>query len=329
MRAIVGGALSAGVLASALTAVRAEGAPPIGSANAAGEPAPTLRSKVYSPYEQAAIDAALAELHAVEDPAPDGKVLEGIDIRTLDVIEPRDPAPGILNTFHATTRHYVIDREILVRPGERYKTVAAEESVRNLRALPQLSVVIAVALRGSGPNAVRLLVITKDVWSLRLAWDLQAVPQGIEDLIIQPSETNFLGTHQVAALDFELNPATLSYGAGYHVPRLEGTRNVIDASASVIFNRASGTAEGSVGSVLAYQPLFSAKTPWAWDSAVTWDEQIARRFVNAAEYCYPATSPCGSAGEIPWEYYTRTYYAQESITRSLGPRPEAMSTTCP
>jgi hypothetical protein len=284
---------------------------------AAGEPAPTLRAKVYSPYEQAAIDAALADRHEVEEPAPEGKLLEGIDILTLDVIEPRDPAPMIINGLHATTRHYVIDREILLRPGEPYKTVAVEESVRNLRSLPQLSLVVAIATHGSEPNRVRLLVITKDVWSLRLAWNIQAGQGGIEDLVIQPSETNFAGTHQVAALYFEMDPATLTYGAGYHVPRLAGTRNVVDASAQLIFNRTSGDAEGSTGSLLAYRPLFSAKTNWAWDSSVTWDEQIARRFVNAQEGYYQATVG-GTTYDIPFEYYVRTYFAQESVTRSFG-----------
>ncbi|MGO8994935.1 MAG: hypothetical protein ACLQVI_16590 [Polyangiaceae bacterium] len=318
MRAIAAAATF--VLASSLLdPVRADGAPPTSHSVAAGsgEPAPTLRSQVFSPYEQAAIDGALAEKHEVIDPTPEGKLLEGIDIVTLDVIEPRDPAPGIINGLHVTTKHYIIDREILLRPGEHYKAVTVEESVRNLRSLPQLSVVIAIAVRGSGPGRVRLLVITKDVWSLRLAWDLNAVPQGIEDLIIQPSETNFLGTHQVAALYFEMDPATLSYGAGYHVPRLEGTRNVLDASVQLIFNRASGAAEGSTGEILADQPLFSAKTKWAWDSAMTWDQQIARRFVSAQESYYPATIN-GTTYQIPFEYFTRTYYAQESVTRSFG-----------
>jgi hypothetical protein len=284
---------------------------------ATNEPAPTLRSDVYSPYERGAIDAALADRHATIDPAPEGKIVDGIDIVTLDVIEPRDPAPQLINVLHVTSKRYVIDREILLRPGERYKAVAVEESVRNLRTLPQLSLVIAVPIAGAKPGHVRVLVITKDVWSLRLAWDLQAVPGGIEDFVVQPSETNFLGTHQVAALNFELDPATLSYGAGYHVPRLEGTRNVLDVSAQLITNRKSGGMEGSSGSVLAYQPLFSAKTSWSWDSQMTWDQQIARRFVNAAESCYPATV-CEAGSTIPWEYFTRTYYAQESITRSFG-----------
>ncbi len=274
------------------------------------EPAPTLRAEVYSPYERGAIDAALLEKKEEIDPSPEGKRVEGIDIVTLDVFDPRDPAPTlslggtvyspakIINSLHVTTKHYVIDREILLRTGERYKAVSVEESVRNLRSLPQLSLVLAIPVRGHEPDSVRLLVITKDVWSLRLAWDLAAVPGGSKTSSFQPSETNFLGTHQIASLYFELDPATLSYGAGYHVPRLEGTRNVLDASAQVIFNRVTGDPEGTTGALLAYQPLFSARTPWAWDSQVSWTQAIVRRFgerggelLRREPSVRPATSP--------------------------------------
>src|SRR3982751_757268 len=90
----------------------------------------------YSPYEKAAIDEAVATLATRADSEPEGKVVEGIDVVTLDVIEPRDPAPGFLNGFHATTRHYVIEREVLLLPGERFRAVLCDETARNLRQLP-------------------------------------------------------------------------------------------------------------------------------------------------------------------------------------------------
>ena len=83
------------------------------------------------------------------------------------------------------------------------------------------------------------------VRSLRLGWDLQLSTGGIEDFILQPSETNFLGTHQIASLYFRARSSNVHLCAGYHVPRLEGTRNVLDAAAQVIVNRASGQPEGS------------------------------------------------------------------------------------
>src|SRR5689334_15893825 len=64
-------------------------------ARAEGEP--KTISGQYSPYEQASIDQALATLGTGLDPQPEGKTVEGIDVVTFDVIEPRDPAPRILN----------------------------------------------------------------------------------------------------------------------------------------------------------------------------------------------------------------------------------------
>src|SRR5205823_5580229 len=50
---------------------------------------PTTRAGRYSPYEQASIDQALAKLGSELDPAPEGKTIEGIDVVSYDVIEPR------------------------------------------------------------------------------------------------------------------------------------------------------------------------------------------------------------------------------------------------
>ena len=291
-----------------------------GHAGADESPPPTLRAQEFSPYEHRAIADALAALHTTADDAPDGKTLEGIDIVSLEVLDHNDPVPAlaarVVNTIHVTTKRYVVDREILLRVGQPYKSVTVEESVRNLRALPQLSLVVGIATRGSDRDHVRLLVITKDVWSLRLNWDLQLSSSGLEDLVIQPSEENFLGTHQVGSLYFERDPATFTFGAGYHAPRVVGTRNVIDASADVIVNHDTGVFEGSYGQLLAYQPLFSARTPWAWDSLVAWDQQIARRFIGIYEAAYQAGPAANEL--VPWEYHVRTYNAQESITRSFG-----------
>ena len=55
---------------------------------------PTSAAAAYSPYEQATIDEATARLESRVDPDPEGKVVEGVDVVTLDVIERRDPAPG-------------------------------------------------------------------------------------------------------------------------------------------------------------------------------------------------------------------------------------------
>src|SRR5262245_31287229 len=92
---------------------------------ASAEPAVAPKKGKYSRYEQESLDAALAQLHGVIDPNPEGKILEGYAIVTLKVFEPRDFIPriflGFVNFFHATTRQYVIEREVLLPRGARYE----------------------------------------------------------------------------------------------------------------------------------------------------------------------------------------------------------------
>src|SRR5260221_1557548 len=142
-----------------------------------------------SDYERESVRLALEKASAEVDPAPDHKWIEGIDVVTLDVIEPRDPAPGFLNWFHATTRPRIIEREMLAQVGDRYDPALVEETERNLR-VRQLSVVLIVATKGSAPDRVRLLVVTKDVWSLRVNWEPVFVNGRLQSLYLQPSEEN-------------------------------------------------------------------------------------------------------------------------------------------
>lgn len=184
---------------------------PAAFAQSTSSQAPSSTTYDYSPYEQEAIDLTLKRLHAKIDPSPEGKIVEAIDIVTLEVIEPRDPLPGFLNVFHVVSRRSTIEREVLIKKGETYMQVRADETARNLRRLPQLSVVICLPLRGSTPQRVRLLVITKDIWSLRLNSDVRFSSGGLELLALQPSEINLFGTHHTATLRFcSIRPLTHS-----------------------------------------------------------------------------------------------------------------------
>ena len=148
-------------------------APSLGLAQA---PPAAERSGIYSAYEQETIDEVLDSLHAKVDPDPEGKTVEGIDVVPIDVFEKRDPLPRWVDVFHATTRPSIVRREMLLREGDRYKQVLSDDTIRNLRSLPQLSVVLVVTALGSSQDRVRVVVITKDVWSLRLNWDISLTP---------------------------------------------------------------------------------------------------------------------------------------------------------
>jgi len=94
----------------------------------------------------------------------------------------------------------------LFTPGDAYDAARIEESVRNLQVLPQFGVVLVVALKSTRPGYVRLVVIVRDVWSLRLAYELQGTFKSLNYLLVNPSETNLLGTRTQLGGIFSLAP---------------------------------------------------------------------------------------------------------------------------
>jgi len=278
--------------------------------------------KPYSAYERETIAAALANVHGERDPEPQGKVVERIDIVPLDVFEPRDPIPrpllGLVNAFHATTRPYIIAREVLMRPGDRYDQALADESARNLRNLNQLSLVLVVPVRGNRPDSVRVLVITKDVWSLRLNSDFRFAGGRLEYLVLQPAEQNILGLHQQVNVKFFLQPETYALGGGYDVPRVGGSRIALHTDMSVIVNRARGEIEGTTGLFSYGQPLYAIRTKWAWQAAIQWKYEIARRYSSGKIYEYDAPSTEGMKDGIPWRYRSEEITGVYTVTRSFG-----------
>ena len=303
----------AAVLAAAPSLARAQTPPP-----------PAERLLVYSPYEQQTIDVVLGRLHLARDSAPEGKTVERIEVVPLDPFEERDVLPRWLNVFHVTSRHRVIRNEVLLREGGKYTQAVVDDTIRNLRRLPgvpQLSAVIVVAAAGSAPDRVVVVVITKDVWSLRLNWDLVADAGGIDQFSIQPSETNFFGTHQIVGATFVLEPSAYTLGLNYFVPRLGPSRIAIVANADVMVNRDTSSAEGTYGQLVAGQPLFSGSTEWAWDASVNWLNVISRRYVNAqlSDYADPAcTDPTTPACRMPFQFRERVFGATYEVTRSFG-----------
>jgi len=285
----------------------------------------------YSAYEQQTIDAALDKLGEGSarvpriDPAPEGKKIERVDILRLEVFEDRDPAPGFLNVFHTLTKESIVGREILLREGDVYQQVLVDQTARNLRQLVQLSLVILLPVEGSAPDRIRLLVVTKDVWSLRLGSDIGLSSAGLESLLLEPTESNLAGSHQTILGRFSYRPNAYSLGLAYRIPRLQGLRLTLNADANIIMNRVRGTPEGSYGIVSASRPLYSMYVEWAWSSQLAWRDEVYRRYVgvNVAHYdasggARTSTGTIPSADLLPNQYRQRRYTSTHSVTRSFG-----------
>ncbi len=283
-------------------------------AGAQSEAQPVSLTGRYSPYELAAIRGAEEALGARVDPAPEGKLVERVELVGLDPIEPRDPLPTAFNVVHVRTRDYVITRELLLRPGERYSKVLADESARNLRASPQFSLVVCVALNGSAPDRVRLVVITKDVWSLIFNVDFDADNKGLSRLLLEPQESNLFGTHHALFARFSYDPAAWSLGADYRIPRLDGRWLTLVVDANAIVNRSNGAVEGSFGAVQVERRFRSSRSPWSWFASFDWRSEVTRKFFGSELRTF--TTSTGS--ELPYEWRTDTFRGLAAVTRSVG-----------
>jgi hypothetical protein len=285
--------------------------------SARADDAPTTKTFGYSTYERDTISDAEKQLGVTLDPSPEGKIIEDIQTIRLEVFEKRDPLPRFLNVFHTTTKARIITREVLQKPGEHYRQVLMDETARNLRGLSQLSVVLVVPVQGSDPDHVRILVITKDVWSLRLQWDFVVTNNGIERIVLQPAETNFLGIHHTGGLTYQYLPFATSFGAYYIVPRVFTSRIGGSGTFNVIVNNRSGDFEGSFGALTIGQPQWSTRTEWAWSVTGQWRNEVTRRYSRARLGVFDSDQTPYEDG-IPFSYRSDLALGEAAVTRSFG-----------
>ena len=304
-------------------------------------------------YEERLIEAALAQTGLSREEEPAGKRLERVEIVRDEVIAPGDAWPVLLNRLHVTSQEVVVRQELLLEPGERWDQERVDETARNLRKLSILSVVRTVACRGSAPDQVVLLIVTTDLWSLRLNSALTVVGATVQVLDTQPTEANLLGSGNAVGLHARVQQLDLAslelrdkaaLGETLAIPRLFGTRLALAESFDLLLSgalpcggrtsaggqwctaRAPGKLEGFAGTVDLQRPLFSLATEWAFDLAASANVRQVRRFAVNADggLGLDTTTFDGSAVPadqrvyLPQVYDAALWATQATVTRSFG-----------
>lgn len=268
-------------------------------------------------YEERLVQWGLERAGRGVEPAPDGKVIEEVFIESEDIVAPSDPWPNFFNAFHRKTQPAVIRAELLFGVGDRYDRALAEETERNLRRLFILALARVVPLQGHH-GGVALLIVTKDLWSIRLNSQYLLVGTLLEHLLIRPSEQNLLGYNSRVSLDFELKLDTLSVGEEFSARRLFGLPVTFTETAEAIFNRQTGKAEGSFGTLLLQRPFYRLADVWAYTVSGSWRNETTRIFRGAAVWQLPFKGAAGETRNLPDIYETRRASSSASVTRAFG-----------
>jgi hypothetical protein len=275
-----------------------------------------------SKLEQRMVTRALGDAPDRDD-APDGKRIESVEIRRLPVFDEDDPVPDFVNYLHAQSREHVIRRELLFAPGDRYDAELVEETIRNLQLIPQFGVVAIVALRSRDPQQVRLVVLVRDIWSLRLAYQLQGSFSYINYLLINPIETNLFGTRTSVGGLFTLRSDRYAVGGVVGYPRVAGSKLDAFAQAAGYVNLESGESEGSFGVLSLRRDFASLKDKWAFLTGVSWLNEQTRLLstqsgVHITSDRIDIQNRLLESHGIPVEFGTRILRAGVEVARSFG-----------
>jgi hypothetical protein len=271
-----------------------------------------------SDYEEVLIQWGLSQAGRERDLNPEGKRVTEILVASEDIVAESDPYPQWFNWPHVKTRPHVIEREVLLREGDVYRQELVDETERNLRGLAIFAVVRAVPVKAAREGEVGLLVVTKDLWSIRMTTDFSTVGTLLKFLQIRPTEQNFLGRGQQVALDFILRLDSLSVGQQFSAPRLWGSHLSFSENAALVFNRHTGRLEGSTGNISFGQPLYSLSAKHAYSLTASWATRPVRIYRGASAWLLPYPSEANPQSQVPLAYRAREAGAQASYTRAYG-----------
>jgi hypothetical protein len=223
-----------------------------------------------------------------------------------------------------------VRRESLLQAGDRYDQDLVEETTRNLQD-PSLSNVVAVfPVKSATPGMVDLLIVTRDIWSLRFNQDYEIQQGQLIYYTASLSENNLFGWRKNLAVVFMMDQGEMSFGPSYIDPNILGTRLKLQGAFSWIWARqigdiAAGPLEGSSSHFRLEYPLWALARHWGAYSDFQHFDGVRRRFagndlrlVPVSDGATLSTPPVGPTA--PWEYGLRTMALSSAVTRSF-PRP--------
>ena len=295
----------------------------------------------FSSLEKLSIRRSLEALGVEVDPAPWDKVIARIRIVNEDVFAERNWL-RFFNHFHITTREPTIRRELTIDEGQLWDDELIAESARRLKDPLYTGVVALLPVKSSEPGKVDLLVVTRDIWSLRLNTQYTVQQSSLTNLSISLSENNFLGRRKTVALGIIMDQASLTVGPlfidknflGQHLDfrfRIDRifTRQSLDVVGPDFMTRMpsgdpgglqdEGTlrAEGSQATFALTKTLWSLASRWGGGASFTYRNAINRSYQSTGLRAVddPSTAEVELVGR---QYRMRSWSARASVTRQWG-----------
>lgn len=299
----------------------------------------------FSSLERSSIRRTL-QAHGYEvEPAPWGKVIGKIHVHNEDVFAERNWLQ-FFNLFHVTTRSPSIRNELTINEGELWDDERIGESSRRLKDPVFTTVVAIVPVKSADDGKVDVLVVTRDVWSLRLNTQYTIQETSLTNFIMSLSENNFLGRRKTVALGLTMDQGSIAVGPlyidknflGQHLDfrfRLDKifvrksldviTANALNPMAAPIPTGDPGgiqddgvlRSEGSAATVTLSKTLWSLASKWGAGASFGYRNAVSRSFLRTGlrPYDDPDTP---ERDNVPREYRLKTWSTSANVTRQWG-----------
>lgn len=295
-----------------------------------------------SSLERATVARALARRGLEIEPSPWGRPIGRVHVFNEDVFAERSRLLQFFNHFHYTTREGAIRAELVIGEGERWDQARVDETARRLRDPLWSSVIAVVPVRAAavpgaaaGDAPVDMLVVTRDIWSLRLNTQYLIQQGKLTNLSLALSENNFLGTRSVLAAAVTMDQGAIAAGPLFIDKNLFGQHIELRARVDAIVNRddllkdGAWTREGSQSTISIARSLWSLASEWGAGATFTHRNAIDRQYrgtdlrtvqcpigAPCTTQLDPATAPADE--QLPYLYEMRRWGLSTYAVRQFG-----------
>jgi hypothetical protein len=178
-----------------------------------------------------------------------------------------------INKLHIITKDKVIERQLLLKPGDKYSARLAEESARILRSRRYLFDAKVEAINNHD-GAVDLRVTTKDVWTLKPGFS--ASRAGGENRIgIDLEEVNLFGRGQKIRIAKDEDVDRTSRTFDFRDPHIGD--NLVTAALTI-----SDNSDGHTNFASLIRPFYALDTRWS-AGAAAFDDDHRTAFYSLGE----------------------------------------------
>ena len=295
---------------------------------------------MFSTLEKQSVARALLARGLVIDPQPWGKPVAHVLVYNENVFAEKNWLQ-FFNFIHFTTREKAIRDELPIGAGDVWDDDKVAEAGRILRDPLFSSVVVLLPVKASEPGKVDLLVVTRDVWSLRFNTQYTYQQGSLTNLSISISENNFLGHRNVLAATALMDQGSLRVGPLFIDKNFLGKHLYFSANVREIMTRQSldmvtpdGTHvptgdpkgwedgggyrhEGRDGSLTLTRPLWSLATEWGGGGAFTFSNAIARSYYGTGLRSYD-NKATPEIEAVPREFRNKSWSLGLNATRQWG-----------